>query len=96
MAIVHVSEAEAIRDPAALFQQVREGFEVVIESDDAPIARLIPPEQRLREAEYEAWFLEQVDHALADTREGVDSEVVEAHFAERRRASALKLAGLAG
>ena len=40
MATIHVSEAEAVRDFAALLARVREGAEVVIESDKHPTAIL--------------------------------------------------------
>jgi antitoxin (DNA-binding transcriptional repressor) of toxin-antitoxin stability system len=42
MAVIHISEAEAARDFAALMDQVRSGAEVVIENDSSPIAVLRP------------------------------------------------------
>lgn len=38
MAVTHISEAEAIADPVALFSRVRSGEEIVIEADGVPIA----------------------------------------------------------
>ena len=38
MAVTHISEADAIRDFAALLARVRAGEEVVIEADASPIA----------------------------------------------------------
>jgi antitoxin (DNA-binding transcriptional repressor) of toxin-antitoxin stability system len=42
MATIHISEAEAIRDFAALLTRVRAGEEIVIESGTAPVAFLRP------------------------------------------------------
>ena len=98
MAVLYVSEADAVRDPAALFDHVRAGNEVVIEGQHAPIATLAPVnfKEPGADPEYDAWFVAQVDEALADPRERIPSEVVEAYFLKRRRASALKLLELAG
>ncbi len=98
MAVLYISKAEAVRDPAALFTNVRAGFEVVIEDEGAPIARIVPPGQDEPEPdpEYDAWFRAQIEEALADPRPTIDSETVEAYFAARRRASALKILGMAG
>lgn len=38
MAVIHISEAEAVRDFAGLLAQVRGGAEVVIGSDTEPVA----------------------------------------------------------
>jgi antitoxin (DNA-binding transcriptional repressor) of toxin-antitoxin stability system len=42
MATIRISEAEAVRDIAALLVRVRAGEEIVIESDAAPVAFLRP------------------------------------------------------
>jgi len=42
MAVIHISEAEAARDFAALLAQVRAGAEVVIESDSRAVAVVRP------------------------------------------------------
>ncbi len=42
MSTLHISETEATRDFAKLLSRVREGSEVVIESDHKPIAVLRP------------------------------------------------------
>jgi len=38
MAVIHISEAEATRDFAAVLARVRDGEEVVIESNYRPVA----------------------------------------------------------
>ena len=42
MATIRISEAEAVRDFAALLTRVRAGEEIVIESEAAPVAFLRP------------------------------------------------------
>jgi antitoxin (DNA-binding transcriptional repressor) of toxin-antitoxin stability system len=52
MAVIHISEADAIRDFAALLARVRAGAEVVIESDAHPTAVLRaaePPRRSISE-----------------------------------------------
>ncbi|HKO10824.1 MAG TPA: hypothetical protein VJV22_02570 [Acidobacteriaceae bacterium] len=51
MATIHISEAEAARDFAALLARVRAGVEVVIESDAAPVAILRTPSPPRRSIE---------------------------------------------
>ena len=98
MAVLHISEADAVRDPAALFEQVRAGNEIVIEGQGSPIATLTPVQsgEPGADPEYDAWSIAKVDDAIADTRERIPSETVEAYFEKRRRASALTLLGMAG
>jgi antitoxin (DNA-binding transcriptional repressor) of toxin-antitoxin stability system len=98
MPVLHISEADAIRDPAALFDQVRAGNEIVIEGQGSPIATLTPTQftEPGVDLEYDAWFVAKVEEALADTREPIPSEVVEAYFEKRRQASALRLLGMTG
>jgi antitoxin (DNA-binding transcriptional repressor) of toxin-antitoxin stability system len=52
MATIHISEADAARDFPYLLARVREGAEVVIESDAAPVAVLRaaePPRRSIEE-----------------------------------------------
>ena len=97
MAVIHISETEAVRDFAAVLAHVRAGSEVVIDSEHDTDALLVPPsEATVIDPEYDAWFRAQVQEALDDPHPGIPSEEVEAHFASRRAASLLKLAGNAG
>ncbi len=43
MAVIHISEAEATRDFAALLARVRAGAEIVIENGNRPVAVLHAP-----------------------------------------------------
>jgi antitoxin (DNA-binding transcriptional repressor) of toxin-antitoxin stability system len=45
MAVVHMSEAEVVKDIAAVLAKVRQGVEVVVEQDHRPVA-VIRPSQR--------------------------------------------------
>ena len=40
--VLHVSEADAVKNIAALLEKVRQGSEVVIEQDDRPVAVIKP------------------------------------------------------
>jgi antitoxin (DNA-binding transcriptional repressor) of toxin-antitoxin stability system len=42
MAVIHISEAEATRDFAAVMNHVRAGAEVIIDNDASPVAVLRP------------------------------------------------------
>lgn len=46
MATIHISETEAVRDFRHLLAKVRDGQDVLIESDTKPIARLSPVARR--------------------------------------------------
>lgn len=46
MATIHISETEAVRDFQHLLAKIRDGLDVVIESDARPIARLSPVARR--------------------------------------------------
>jgi antitoxin (DNA-binding transcriptional repressor) of toxin-antitoxin stability system len=97
MPVIHISEAEAVRDFAALLAHVRSGSEVVIDSEHTAVALLVPPaEVTAVDPEHDAWFRERVQQALDDPRPDIPSEDVEAHFAKRRAATLLKMAGTAG
>ena len=82
MAILHISEADAIRDFAALLAHVRAGTEVVIEGELTPVAVLVPPlEQNVPlDPEHDAWFRVKVQQALDDARPDTSGEDVEAHW----------------
>jgi hypothetical protein len=41
--VLHVSEADAVRDMASILQHVQAGMEVVIERDAQPLAVVRPP-----------------------------------------------------
>jgi antitoxin (DNA-binding transcriptional repressor) of toxin-antitoxin stability system len=97
MAVIHISESEAIRDFAAVLAHVRAGAEVIIESHHNPIAVLVPPsEHAATEPEHDAWFRAQVQEAFQDSTFDLSQDEVEAHFAQRRAASLLKVEGAAG
>jgi antitoxin (DNA-binding transcriptional repressor) of toxin-antitoxin stability system len=52
MAVIRISEADAVRDLAGLLAHVRAGAEIVIESDAAPVAVLrtpAPPRRSIEE-----------------------------------------------
>jgi antitoxin (DNA-binding transcriptional repressor) of toxin-antitoxin stability system len=91
MEIIYISEADAVRDFAAVLAHVRAGSEVVIEGESAPVAVLIPPTDADSEVasdpEYDGWFRSQVQEALDDPRPGIPNEEVEAEFAQRRAAT---------
>jgi antitoxin (DNA-binding transcriptional repressor) of toxin-antitoxin stability system len=48
MAVIHISEADAARDFAALMRHIRAGEEVIIESNSTPLAVLRPAEAKGR------------------------------------------------
>jgi antitoxin (DNA-binding transcriptional repressor) of toxin-antitoxin stability system len=96
MTIIHLSEADAIRDFAAVLAHVRAGAEVVIDNECTPVAVLIPPTEISMDAEHDAWVRSQIQEALDDPRPGIPEEEVEAYFAQRRAASLLRAAGSAG
>jgi antitoxin (DNA-binding transcriptional repressor) of toxin-antitoxin stability system len=96
MATLHISESEAIRDFAAVLDRVRAGTEVIIESEDSPIAVLRPPEEPILESaavEHDLWFRSQVEEGLSDTREDFSGDEIEAYFAARRAVSLSKFNG---
>ena len=98
MAVIYISEADVVRNPTALFEHVRAGNEIVIEGHDSPIATVSPVQSTEPgvDLDYDAWLIAKVDEAIADPRERIPSEAVEAYFEKRRRASALKLLGMTG
>jgi prevent-host-death family protein len=50
MAVIHISEAEAARDFAGVLARVRDGAEVVIESNNRPVAVIKSSEPPRRSA----------------------------------------------
>jgi antitoxin (DNA-binding transcriptional repressor) of toxin-antitoxin stability system len=93
MSTIHITEAEAIRDPAAMFAHVRAGAEVIIEDENSTFACLVPRAASVAAPEpgYDEWFRAQVREGLdCDPATDIDGDVVEAEFAERRRLSMLR------
>lgn len=83
--VIHISEAEAARDFAALMARVRAGEEIVIESGDLPVAVIhapIPPRRSILEciarlpensaAVMDADFARDVEAAIASHREPLE------------------------
>ncbi|HWZ51598.1 MAG TPA: hypothetical protein VNW54_09040 [Granulicella sp.] len=97
LAIIHISEADAVRDFAAVLEQVRSGSEVVIDGDVAAVAVLVPSSEQsaVPEPEHDAWFRAQIQEALDDRGPGIPADEVEARFALRRAASLAKFNGSA-
>jgi antitoxin (DNA-binding transcriptional repressor) of toxin-antitoxin stability system len=81
MAVTHISEAEAVRDFAALLTRVRAGEEIVIESDAAPVAILrpaAPPPRSISEsiALDQAWTRELGYEPVMDADFAADMEEI--------------------
>jgi antitoxin (DNA-binding transcriptional repressor) of toxin-antitoxin stability system len=95
MAVIHISEAEAVRDFAAVLAHVRAGSEVIIESEQTPVAILVPPTEPAFDPEHDAWFRSQVQQAIDDRQPGIPGDEVEARFAERRAAALARISGSA-
>jgi antitoxin (DNA-binding transcriptional repressor) of toxin-antitoxin stability system len=74
--VLHVSEAEAVRDLASLLRRVQSGFEVVIERDAQPVAvvRAAAPERRT--------ISQCIALAKAHEEELGDAPALDADFAE--------------
>ncbi len=88
MAVIHISEAEAVRDFAGLLAQVRAGAEIVIEHGADPVAIVrnpTPPRRSIEEciamlpenstATIDEYFALDVKEALAAHRESLDPPV---------------------
>jgi prevent-host-death family protein len=81
--VIHISEAEAANDFGKLLERVRAGAEVVIESDNLPVAVVRPAEPHVRllseslrlarehasTATMDADFAHDVEAAIASHRE---------------------------
>jgi antitoxin (DNA-binding transcriptional repressor) of toxin-antitoxin stability system len=95
MAVLYISEAEAIRDFAALLARVRTGTEIVIEGEAGSIlATLTPPQMDIEEPEpgYDDWFRAEVERTLQnDPARRISEEDAETLMAEHRRAVLLRL-----
>jgi antitoxin (DNA-binding transcriptional repressor) of toxin-antitoxin stability system len=81
MAVTHISEAEAIRDFAALLTRVRGGEEIVIESGTSPVAVLrpaTPPRRSISEsiALDMAWTKELGYEPVMDAEFAADMEEI--------------------
>ena len=87
MAVLYISEAEAVRDFPSLLAQVRAGTEVVIENEDSTVAVITPPgAEVVDEPGYDEWFRAEVQAGLdCDPATDLDEDEAEAHFAEHRR-----------
>jgi antitoxin (DNA-binding transcriptional repressor) of toxin-antitoxin stability system len=84
--VIHISEAEAARDFAALLARVRAGAEIVIESGALPVAVIhapVPPRRLISEciallpenstAVMDADFAKDVESAIESHREPLES-----------------------
>lgn len=99
MAVLYISEADAIRDIALLIAKVKAGTEVVIENGDSTVAVIAPPGHQLEEPEpgYDEWFRAEVQSVLdRQPAERMTEEQVEAIFAEKKRLTRLQLEGHTG
>ncbi|HZD48584.1 MAG TPA: type II toxin-antitoxin system prevent-host-death family antitoxin [Silvibacterium sp.] len=76
MAVIHISEADAVRDFASLLARVRAGTEIVIESNSAPVAVLRMPTPARRSIEECIALLPEDSTATID--EGFALDVAEA------------------
>ena len=63
--VIHISEEDAARDFAGLLARVREGAEVVVESDACAVAVLRPIAPRLMPIERRQSFVEELFQAVA-------------------------------
>ena len=89
MAVVYMSEAEAVNNAASIIERVRQGDEVVIHDGAAQVARVVPTKllESKADPEHDAMVLAKIEQSLADPRPPLDGEAVEAYFASRRQAS---------
>lgn len=90
MPVLHISQADAIRDFASVLAQVRAGSEVVIQDGNTTVALLRPPSIELEQTEsgYDEWFQSTVQQTLSnDPAKRVSEEQAEEIMAERRRAA---------
>ena len=69
--VIHISEAEAASDFSKLLERVRAGAEVVIESDNLPIAVVRPAEPHVR----------LLSESLRLAREHASTATIDADFA---------------
>ena len=98
MAILYISESEAVRDFASVLAKVRAGSEVVIEDGNATVALLLPAASESRDMEpgYDEWLQSELQQSLAnDPAKRISEEQADAIMAERRRAALQKLQGSA-
>lgn len=80
MAIIHISEAEAVRDFPGLLSQVRAGAEIVIEAGTSPVAVLRNPTPPRRSIEECIALLQENSPATVDEDFARDvEEAVTAH-----------------
>ena len=74
MAVIRISEIEAVADPAALFSRARGGEEIVIEADGVPIAVVKAAEPKGRR------LSESIALAEAHAKERGYDAVIDAEF----------------
>ena len=81
MATVHMSEAEVIRNFAAVLDKLRQGTEVIVERDAQPVALIKPPQFRGRPIdECIASAKAHGSHATPDEDFGKDlEEIINSH-----------------
>jgi len=75
MATIHISEAEAVADFASLMTRVRQGVEIVIESNSKPVAFISPATMPRRS------ISESIAMAEASSKELGYTPVMDADFA---------------
>jgi len=71
LAILHMTEAEVVKDIAAVLAQVRKGVEVVVEQDNRAVAVIRPPVPAGR----------MISEVVADLRARGSSAVMDEDFA---------------
>ena len=98
MPVLHISEADAVRDFASVLAKVRAGSEVVIENGSTAVALLMPPAMELEQAEpgYDEWLQAEIQQTLSnDPAKRIGEVQAEEIMAERRNAALQKLQGSA-
>jgi len=81
MGVVHISEAELLRDLASVLNRLRSGTEVVIERNAQPVAILRAPEPRRRKLSDIAASLSKESTAAIDADFAADVQ----DFIDRHR-----------
>jgi antitoxin (DNA-binding transcriptional repressor) of toxin-antitoxin stability system len=71
MAIVHMSEAEVVREIASVLEKVRQGSEIVVEQDNRPVAVIKPSKPAGR----------MISEVIADLKARGSNAVIDDEFA---------------
>lgn len=98
MAVLYISEAEAVRDFASVLAQVRAGTQVVIENEECNIALVKPAIEEAEEPEpgYDEWFRAEVQQVLdKGPHETISHENAQFMFAEKREATLRRIQDMA-